>query len=72
MGMNIWEEKFEPYRIMEIWEQEEHKGEIVDLFKDFWLAMPSESIFSNCTQGLVMFPEILYVMATWRTARGRE
>jgi len=39
-----------------------HKSEIVELFRDFWKKLPSEEIFGEVISGLIIFPEILYIM----------
>lgn len=64
MATTTWEEKFAVYQKMNTVEQEQHKNEIMKLFKEFWVTMPSEELFVACVNTLIMFPEILYVMST--------
>lgn len=71
MAETTWRERFAVYQEMNIVEQEEHKDEIIKLFKDFWYTMPSEELFANCVDTLIMFPEILYVMSVWHVVGGR-
>ena len=44
--------------------QEEHKKEIVAAFRTYWAHGPSEEEFRVLMGSIVLFPEMLYIMAT--------
>lgn len=44
--------------------QRGHAKEIIEAFRAFWKTKPSEKEFTKLTEGLVIFPEIVYIMST--------
>ncbi len=72
MATSVWKERFAPYQVMSSLDQERHKDEILKLFKDFWVTMPDEDLFSECVTGLVIEPKMFHVMATYRAVGGRR
>lgn len=38
------------------------KTEIIEAFRDFWKSNPTEKDFYKYTNGLVLFPEMIYIM----------
>ena len=53
-------------RILGIQEQRLEKAQTIDSFKVFWFSDPSELEFSEHCDGIVLHPEMLYVMTTHR------
>jgi len=55
--------RFLKYSKMTTSEQIACKGEIVDLFREFWTGKsPSIELFATCLNEIVVFPELLYIM----------
>lgn len=52
------------YGLQSIEWQKEHRDVIIIAFKALWDDCPSERVFAEYTSGLVVFPEMLYYMAT--------
>lgn len=44
-------------------EQREHKQEIVAAFRVLWNSHPPVDIFERHTAGIVLYPEMLYIIA---------
>ena len=49
-------------------QQYEQKSEIIQWFREFWATSPTEEEFAKATLGMVVFPEIFYILArgVWR------
>jgi hypothetical protein len=58
-----WKEILEKARKEDIDTQTGHKAEIVEAFREFWHTHPIEQDFAKLISGLVLFPEIAYIMA---------
>lgn len=62
--MNLEEAKtsLQKYRVLPIEEQTLHREEIIEAFRTLWNSNPSEKEFSDHLSGIVLFPEITYIM----------
>lgn len=40
------------------------RRDLIDAFRVFWRSRPSEARFAEVTQGLVLLPAMLYIIAT--------
>ena len=52
----------EKYCFLSVEDQQKSKADILPLFKKMWDLNPTEEEFSKATNGLVIFPEMLYYM----------
>jgi len=43
-------------------EQQSNREIIIDQFREFWKLNPTIAEFKDATQGLVLFPELIYIM----------
>lgn len=50
-----------------LFEQQQMREEIIDAFSDFWGSNPTMREFSAYTSGLLLAPEMLWLMARERT-----
>jgi len=46
----------------DIKKQHKYKITIIEAFRKFWYMNPTEQEFADTINGLVLFPEILYIM----------
>ena len=44
--------------------QQANKKKIIAAFKEMWNTNPTEKVFADYTSGLVIFPEMIYVMVS--------
>ena len=42
--------------------QQEERATIIEAFRAFWRGNPAEAVFAQHTSGLVLTPEMLYIM----------
>ncbi|MDP3768613.1 MAG: hypothetical protein Q8S13_11420, partial [Dehalococcoidia bacterium] len=47
-------------------DQRARRSEVIELFDALWMTEPDRETFASLTQNLVLFPEMLYTMATDR------
>jgi len=56
--------KLQDYTNLTVEQQRLNQKKIIALFKEFWSTNPDEEAFTRTTEGLVLFPEIIYHMTT--------
>ena len=64
IGVNPWNAAQQLDRLRRLLpaEQIEHRNEIIAAFRALWRSAPTEPEFAAATLGLVVFPEMLYIM----------
>ena len=59
-----WKEVLTKFRGAELSEQQAHKHEIIEAWRQMWLSDPTEKEFAEYTGRLILCSEMLYICAT--------
>jgi len=59
-----WKKILKEERNKLVEEQIENKEIIIEAFREMWKTKPTEQQFAEYTEGLVIFPECIYMMVT--------
>ena len=64
IGVNPWNaaQELHRLRLLPPGIQQAHRDEIIAAFRALWRSAPTEPEFAAATAGLVVFPEMLYIM----------